>query len=118
MNISLQLFKELTNVPDTTAATVFTNASGQNALIQKITFTNNSTTAVNLSVWWVPSGGAKGNGNLIVNDVTIAPKGPTGDGVYECFALEGHILALGDFLEALSSAANQINMAISGAYVS
>lgn len=117
MNIQIGNLLEMTSVASSAAA-LYTNSSGQNALLQKVTFTNNGAAAVTLTVWWVPNGGSRGNGNMIVNSVSIAPKGPTNDGVYEAFVLEGHTLQAGDALHAVAGSANAINAAISGALVS
>lgn len=117
MNIQLATLLEPSYVASATTA-LYTNGSGQSALLQKVTFTNNTNVAVTLSVYWVPSGGAFGVSNIIVNAVSIAPKGPTGDAVYECIALEGHILSPGDALWAVASGANEIVAAISGSYIS
>ena len=117
MNLQLATLLEPTYVANAAGA-LYTNSSGQNAYLQKVTFTNNTNTAVTLTVWWVPSGGAHGNGNIVVSNVTIAPKGPTNDGVYEAFVLEGHLLGAGDSLWAVAGSANQVVAAISGSLVS
>jgi hypothetical protein len=117
MNISLQTLLEPSYVPAANAA-IFTNTTGQSVLLQKVTFTNNSNAAVTLSLNWVPSGGAAGAANLIVNATSVSPKGPTNDGIYECIGLEGHILAPGDSLWAVAGTADTLVAAISGSLIS
>ncbi len=118
MNIQITNLLELTAVPNAAGA-IYTNSSGQSALLQKVTFTNNGTAGagVTLEVWWVPSGGARGNSNIALL-TTVAPKGPTNDGVYEAICLEGHMLAPGDALHAIAGTATALNVAISGSLIS
>ncbi len=117
MNIQFSTLLEPTPVP-AAATAIYTNNSGQNALLQKVTFTDNDTLAHTLTVWWVPSGGANGAANMVVNNVTISPKGPTNDGVYEAIVLEGHMLQPGDALWAIADDAAAVIAAITGSLIS
>lgn len=117
MNIQFSTLLEPTGVANAAAA-IYTDASGQAALLQKVTFTNNDTVAHTLTVWWVPSGGARATTNIVVNNVTVSPKGPTNDGVYEAIVLEGHLMQPGDALHAVADTAAKINAAITGSLIS
>lgn len=121
MNIQLTTLLEPTEVSATAGgAQLYHNGTGQSVLLQKVTFTNNTSATTNaLSVWWLPSGTAATSAAfLVVNAVNVSPKGPTNDGVYEAICLEGHILAPGDSIWAQAANASQIVAAMSGSLIS
>lgn len=84
-------------------------ATGVTAIVDKITATNYDASAATLSVNLVTSGGAASNDNLIVKAKTLQA-GET----YTFPEIVGQTLAPGGFISTLASAANAINLRISG----
>ena len=95
------------------AQTTQYTATGLRAIIDKFTATNHTAGAVNLSVNLVPSGGAAGATNLINSAKTLAA-GET----YTFPELVGQVLAAGDFISTLASAAASVNIRASGREIS
>lgn len=97
---------------EATQTTQYT-AAGVSAIIDKATVTNVSASAVNLSVNLVASGGAVGDGNLIVKGKALLP-----NETYTLPELVGQILAAGSFISTIASAADALTLRISGREVS
>jgi hypothetical protein len=87
--------------------------SGTRTIIDKFTGTNTSGAAATLTVKLIASGGAAGAANTIVSAKTLQP-GET----YTFPEIVGHVLAAGDFISTLASAAGAITIRSSGREVS
>lgn len=86
----------------------YTSANAE-TLIDKFTATNISAGAVTLSVNIVPKSGTAGDDNLIIKSKSIA--------VNETFTfpgLVGHVMAEGDFISTIASAATSLTIRASG----
>lgn len=98
----------------TSLVTLFTvDTAPTNVLLRggRVRFTNTGGSAVRVTACAVPSGGAGGTGNTIVNARSIAP------GDY--LDIDLPTMAAGDFLQALADAATSITAHfISGGYYS
>lgn len=81
-------------------------------IIDKFTATNYSAFVASLSVNLVAVSGAPGNGNLIVKTKALQP-GET----YTFPELVGQVLPSGSTISTLASAADSINMRVSGGIV-
>jgi hypothetical protein len=84
--------------------TLFTSPTNTRSLITKAVFTNFDTVARLLTVNLVRSGGSAGNGNILIDAVSI-PAGAS----YEATELFGQILNAGDFVQAKADANSAIN---------
>lgn len=82
-------------------------------IIDKFTVTNTTGGAVNFSCNLVPSGDAAAAANLIISVKSIAA-----GQCYTCPELVGHVLASGDFISTLASAATSLTMRVSGRDIS
>lgn len=82
---------------------------GTTAVIDKATVTNASGSPATLSVNLIPSGGSAGASNLIVDAKSIPV-----DGCYALPELVGQVLASGDVISTLASAATSLVIRISG----
>lgn len=91
------------------AATYYTAPQNTTAIVKKLTVTNTSAGAVTVTLYKVPSAGTAGAANTITSAKSIAP-GAT----YEAFEFENHVLAAGDMIQALASAAASLTLAASG----
>jgi hypothetical protein len=89
--------------------TVPTDPLRQKALIKKLTFTNTSGTARDVTVYLVPSGGTAGVGNLL--EVRNVAAGET----WSCDKAINHVLEGGDSIQAKAAAASAITATGSGA---
>lgn len=104
-----------TTVVANAAAAIFTAPAGTRCIITRGFVTNITAGAVALTLWFVPSGGARANGNIIVGASAAGLNigaGPT-DGI-PLASLAGLVLAPGDAIHALASAATSLNLTISG----
>ena len=90
------------------AATLYTAPTGTRARILKCTVTNDTTTAVTFVLYKIPSGGAAGADNTIINTKTLGSQES-----YTCPEVVGHCLDPGDFIQGYASAANQVTIFIS-----
>jgi hypothetical protein len=95
------------------AQTTQYTATGVRTIIDKFTATNYSAVAVTLSVNLVTLADTAGNQNLVVKTKTLAA-GET----YTFPEIVGHILAAGDFISTIASAATSINIRASGREIS
>ena len=78
-------------------------------IIDKFTATNTTAGNVTISVNIVPSAGAAGADNLIVDTRSIAP-----DETYTFPELIGHVLESGMFISTIASAATSLTIRASG----
>ncbi len=92
-----------------TSTTEYTVPSNTKTIIDKFTATNTDASARTLSVYFVPSGGAAGSSNLIINAMNI----PIGEAV-DISQLKSHILNAGDFIVISASAGATIVVRASG----
>ena len=84
-------------------------ATSVRAIIDKATVTNTDTVARTFSVNLVTSGGAAGNGNLVIDTRSVQP-----DETYLCPELVGQVLAPGGFISTTASAATALTLRVSG----
>jgi hypothetical protein len=96
-------------IAENAQTTQYTVGASTNAIIDKFTGTNYSSTAASLSINLVTSAGSSGNGNLITKTKTLQP----GE-VYTFPEIVGQALAAGDFISTLASAATSITIRSSG----
>lgn len=78
-------------------------------IIDAVSVTNTSSSAAELDLGIVPSGGAAGSDNRSVESRTIRA-----EEAYLCPELIGQLLEVGDFISASASAASSLNIRISG----
>jgi hypothetical protein len=84
-------------------------ATNVRAIIDKATVTNTDTVSRTFSVNIVTSGGAAGNGNLVIDTRTVQP-----DETYLCPELVGQVLAPGGFISTIASNATSLALRVSG----
>lgn len=89
--------------------TEYTVPSSTRTIIDKFTATNQDASARTLSVYIVPSGGSAGASNLIIKDLSLNA-GET----KALSELQNQILAVGDFVACVASAASQVVIRMSG----
>jgi hypothetical protein len=85
---------------ETAQTTQYTTPAGTRTLIDKLTATNTGAGTASISVNLVPSGGTAGATNLITKTKALA----AGES-YTFPEIVGHVLAAGDFISAVASAA-------------
>jgi hypothetical protein len=106
MSVSIQpLFEPATL---TNAAAVYATAQGPTR-IDKLTCTNTDTAGHTVTIYWVPSGGSPGTGNIITPPRALQP----GES-WDVAQFIGHVLALGDTIQAKASANSVVNFFGSG----
>ena len=93
--------------PGVTDTSLYTVPANTTARVLKCTVTNDTTTVVTISFNKVPSGGAVGADNLIMN---LRPIGS--QETYECPEVVGQILDAGDALSAIASVAAQLTVSL------
>ena len=92
------------------AATYYTAPANTRVIIKKLTFTNkHATDAINVTVYLIPSGGAAGDNNTLVDAKAVGPKE-----CWECTQAEGHVLEAAGFIQALASTAAEVTIQGSG----
>ena len=91
------------------ATTEYTTPTSTRTIIDKFTATNTTAGAITLTVYLVPSLGTAGATNTIISALSIAA-GVTTD----ITQLQNQILAAGDFISVLASAATSITIRASG----
>jgi hypothetical protein len=89
--------------------TQYTAGTGVRAIIKKVTFTNNHTSGVTVTMYFVKSGGVSGYSYLIAKAHYIEA-GQT----WSCHDAENHILAPGDFIAMLASITSVVGVRVSG----
>jgi hypothetical protein len=85
------------------AATLYTNTGGPSNQVLargRIRLANTTGSPVQVSAWAVPSGGSEGVGNNFCPGLTVAPNA--------FLDVDVPVLAIGDFIQALASAATSI----------
>lgn len=87
-------------------------SSNVKTTIDKFTATNTSAGAVTLSVNIIPKAGAAGDDNLIIKNKSIAI-----DETFTFPGLVGHVMAEGDFISTIASAATSLTIRASGRVV-
>lgn len=92
---------QLTNV----TATYYTTPANTKAIIKKLTFTNSTATAQTVTVYLVPSGGAAGVTNILVDARVVGAKE-----TYECFEAQGQTFQPAGTLQAKSDAGAAITI--------
>lgn len=97
------------SVLTTSAATYYTTPLATSTLIKKVTFTNTSASTVTVTMYLVPSAGTAGAANTIISAVPISA-----NNTYEAYPAENMVLATGDFVQALCSAATSVTLMMSG----
>jgi hypothetical protein len=93
----------------TTAATMYTAPTATSTLIKKVTFANVAAVAVTVTAYLIPLGGTAGASNTILLTVSVGA-----NSTFEAYVMENHVLATGDFVQALCSAATSVTFAMSG----
>lgn len=89
-----------------TDTTVYTCPPNTTARILKCTACNDTTTVPTFDINKVPSGGAVGDGNLLINGKALG-----GEDTYECPEVVGQVLEAGDFISGIASSASQVTIA-------
>jgi hypothetical protein len=93
---------------ETTQTTQYTAPAGTRVILDKVTGTNTGAGSAQLSFNLVPLGGSAGASNTVVKTKALSPG--------ECYTfpeIVGHVLAPGDFVSTLASAAS-VTIRISG----
>ena len=93
---------------EATQTTQYT-ANGVNAIIDKLTATNYSSSAATISVNLVTAADTAGNQNLIVKTKTLQPTES-----YTFPEIVGHVLAPGGFISTIAGTGSAINIRASG----
>lgn len=83
-------------------------------IIDKCTITPPVSTATNVTIKIIPSGGTAGASNVLFAAKTMTTSDPT----YTCPEIVGHILNPGDIISTLSTVASSVSLRISGREVS
>jgi len=110
MTTSLSDFSSEIQLGATESTLVSTNSS-EKKFIGKSTFTNTSSSNVELTVWRIGSAtiGVVGSGGNWIDKASI-PAGKT----YTCYKIMGHVLGNSMKISALASTTNVINADLSG----
>ena len=111
MSVSASVLVESKLVEDVTT-TQYT-VTGTAAIIDKFTGTNVSAASASITVYLIASGGAASSSNRIMVSTAVAA-GAT----YTFPEITGHILATGDKIATIASAANALVLRVSGRVVS
>ena len=82
-------------------------------IIDAVSVTNSSADAVELSLSIVPSGGSVGDDNRAIIEMILRANES-----YLCPEVLGHVLASGDSISALASAATSLNIRVTGRVIS
>jgi len=93
--------------PGVANTTLYTCPANTSARVIKCTITNDTTTVETISFNKVPSGGAVGADNLIMNLKPIGNKE-----TYEAPEVVGQVLDAGDLLSAIASLASQLTVSL------
>lgn len=93
----------------TSASAAYTAPVNTTTILKKVTITNTSASAATVTLYVVTSAGTPGAANTVTSAKAIAA-GAT----YEAYEVENHVLAAGDSLQALASAASALSLKVSG----
>jgi hypothetical protein len=94
-------------------AAIYSAPVGVKAVIKRATFTNTTGGAITVLVHLVPPSGSVTDGNMILNDVSVA----AGD-TYIAGEMEGHVIEATGSIEAEASSSGSITAIISGVEIS
>lgn len=89
--------------------TTYYTATNVRARIDKCTVTNTTAGAITFNLYLVPSGGAAGVTNQIIDTKSIAAHD-----VYTCPEVVGHWIEASGFISAGASAATSLTLVVSG----
>ena len=95
--------------PAATNTILYTSAANTRTKILAASAVNDTTTSKYITFHRVPSGGAAGDANLIINQKVVGSKESV-----PLWELVGQVLEPGDFISAIAEAATQITVHISG----
>ena len=95
--------------PGVANTTLYTAAANERVRILAATAVNDTTTSKYISVHRVPSGGAVGDANMVINQKVLGSRESV-----PLWELLGQVLEPGDLLSAIAEAADQITVHISG----
>lgn len=95
------------------SATAYISAVTVKTRLDKVTVTNPTATARSVTFYIIPNGGSAGDDTTITKSYVV-PGGVT----WNCPDLVGQILAIGDQLQAVASAAAALTLMISGTEIS
>ena len=98
--------------PGVANTTLYTCPANTTVRILAANVVNDTTTAKYISAHRVPSGGAAGDANLIVNQKVVGSSASI-----QLWELIGQVLEAGDLLSAIAEAADQLTVHISGVAV-
>jgi hypothetical protein len=93
-------------------AAVYTATTGTKAVIKRASFCNTTGGAITLLVHLVPPGGSVGDGNMVINDVSI----PAGETLLAS-ELEGQVIEATGSIQCEASSAGSLTAVISGVEV-
>lgn len=105
--MSVELKNAYIGQPASTGTTLYTCPTATTARVVKCTATNDTTTATTLTTNKIPSGGAEGDDNLIMNTQAIG-----GNKTYECPEVVGQVLDTGDAIKMTAGADNQVTVSL------
>jgi hypothetical protein len=91
------------------AVTEYTSPVNTTSIIKKCTVCNSTGTPATLTIYKIASAGTAGALNTITSARLVAA-GAT----YEAFEIENHVLAPGDFVQALSGTGAALSFSMSG----
>jgi len=92
-----------------TNTTEYTSPASTRTIIDKLTATNTDASARTLDIYIVPSGGAAGGSNQVIQTHSIAA-----GAIKDFTELQNHILATGDFIVIAASVASKVVIRASG----
>jgi hypothetical protein len=95
--------------PGVANTTLYTCPANTRVRVLAANAVNDTTTAKYISAHRVPSGGAVGDANLIVNQKVLGSRESV-----QLWELVGQVLEAGDILSAIAEAADQITVHVSG----
>lgn len=91
------------------ATTYYTSPANVRTLIKKLTLTNPTTAAVNVTIYLIPKAGTAGTANMLIDARTIAAHETK-----EIFEAENHMLESEAFLQAVASTAAAVTIRATG----
>jgi hypothetical protein len=97
-----------TKYAENSLTTQYTAPSNTRTIVDKMTATNNSASAVTFSVYLVPSGGSADGAELVAS-ISVGA-----NTIEEITVVEGHVLAAGDFIATNCGTATALVIRASG----
>lgn len=95
------------------SATIYYTSTATKTRIDKVTVTNPTASAVQVTFYIVPSGGSVGDSTTITKTYSVP-----GLFTWNCPDLVGQIMAVGDTFRALASSATALTLMASGTQIS